>query len=71
MRGADPPAPADFSGTLFVEARAVNGSVLAVTESEPFTLHEGFLPNPWIGTVDVGDVGVPAVSEETPMTARS
>jgi hypothetical protein len=32
---ADPPAPADFSGTLFVEARAINGSVLAVAESEP------------------------------------
>ena len=60
---ADPPAPADFSGTLVVEARAVNGAVLAVTESEPFTLHEGFLPNPWIGNVDVGDVGVPGSVE--------
>jgi hypothetical protein len=56
---ADPPSPGAFSGTLFVEARALNGSVLAVTESAPFTLHEGFLPNPWIGSTDVGDVGVP------------
>jgi hypothetical protein len=56
---ADPPAPADFGGTLFVEARAVNGNVLAVTESGPITLHEGFLPNPWIGNVDIGDVGAP------------
>ena len=56
---ADPPAPADFSGTLFVEARAINGSVLAVAESGPFTFHEGFLPNPWIGNVDIGDVGIP------------
>jgi hypothetical protein len=56
---ADPPSPADFSGTLFVEARAVNGTVLAVTESGSITLHEGFLPNPWIGNIDIGDVGVP------------
>ena len=38
---ADPPSPADFGGTLVIEARAVNGSALAATESEPFTLHEG------------------------------
>jgi hypothetical protein len=56
---ADPPSPADFSGTLFVEARAINGTVVAVTESDPFTLHEGFLPNAWIGNTDIGDVGVP------------
>jgi hypothetical protein len=56
---ADPPAPRDFSGTLFVEARSAAGNVLAVTESELFYLHEGFLPNPWTGNVDVGDVGVP------------
>jgi hypothetical protein len=59
----DPPAPADFSGTLFVEARANNGTAIAVTQSEPFTLHEGFLPNAWIGNVDVGDVGVPGSVE--------
>jgi hypothetical protein len=60
---ADPPAPRDFSGTLFVEARASDGAVLALTESELFYLHEGFLPNPWIGNVDVGDVGVPGTAE--------
>ena len=60
---ADPPSPTDFSGTLFVEARATNGNVLAVTESELFYLHEGFLPNPWVGSVDVGDVGVPGSVE--------
>ena len=60
---ADPPSPADFSGTLFVEARAVNGSVLAVTESGPITLHEGFLPNLWVGNEDIGDVGVPGSVE--------
>jgi hypothetical protein len=60
---ADPPAPRDFSGTLFVEARASDGSVLAVTESALFYLHEGFLPNPWIDNVDVGDVGVPGRAE--------
>jgi len=60
---ADPPAPRDFSGTLFVEARSADGSVLAVTESELFYLHEGFLPNPWIANIDVGDVGVPGSAE--------
>ncbi len=60
---ADPPAPAQFSGSLFVEARANNGAVLAVAQSEPFILHEGFLPNPWIGNIDIGDVGVPGSVE--------
>jgi hypothetical protein len=63
---ADPPAPAEFSGTLFVEARAADGTVLAAAESEPFILHEGFLPNPWVGSIDVGDVGVPGSSERSP-----
>ena len=62
---ADPPAPVDFSGTLFVEARANTGAVLAVAQSEPFILHEGFLPNPWIGSADVGDVGVPGSVDRT------
>jgi hypothetical protein len=60
---ADPPSPTNFSGTLFVEARAVNGTAIAVTESELFYLHEGFLPNPWVGSRDVGDVGVPGSVE--------
>jgi hypothetical protein len=60
---ADPPAPRDFSGTLFVEARTTDGGVIAVTESELFYLHEGFLPNPWGGSFDVGDVGVPGSAE--------